>query len=261
MTHKKDWRIPWRCAVLVSLYVLAVPAEASAGIGNRPLSTDEATILDHGEWSVATGWSFVRQPNNQNEWTWATDLEYGLGGLLEASVELPYQIIDQTTASNLDGWGDVALRLEVNPVKEHGRAPAVSLAAQLKTHSANEDRGLGIGKVDYTMTALASKTFGKTSFHVNVGMTVVGDPPGTDQSDSVSYNFAVEHALTEQLMLAAEVYGQTNTDRDAETHPWETLAGLVYQFAEHLAVDLGIGMGLSQASPDLRLASGVTLTF
>jgi hypothetical protein len=244
--------------------IVVLPSSLFAGIENRPLNSDEATVLPRGQFVVATGASFVRQPNNDNQWNWVTDLEAGVFDWLELDVELPYTILDrhiETEQPDLNGWGDVAVQLEGSLLKERAYLPGMSMAFQTKTQSANEDRGLGSGETDYTVTALASKTFGHTSAHLNLGLTVVGDPPETDSRNTFNYNVALEHSLSERLLLVGELFGRTNQDRSAETDPLECLMGVVYSLNKQVVLDAGIGMGVSPASPDLRLTTGLTVAF
>lgn len=244
---------------LISLFG-QVP-RAFAGIENRPLNSDEATVLDKGQWVIATGLTFVRQPNNDNEWAWATDLEYGIFDWLEINLDIPYQVTDVHGGTDLNGLGDVIVSLEWNPVRERDRYPAISFAANLKNQNANEDRGLGSGELDYTATILASKNFGSTSVLVNVGMTLIGDPPGTDFSNTVNYSAALAYEFKDNVTYVGELVAQTNADRSAETDPLELLVGAIYRVRDGVFMDGGIGTGLSPASPDLRVVSGITVEF
>lgn len=251
------------CALVMGALIGQAP-DAWAGIGNHPLNTDEATVLRQGEWVVATGAVYVRQSNGDNEWSWVTDVEYGLMEQLEVDVEIPYLMVDRRdegSAGDVDGFGDAAVRVEYSPVREQAWTPAISLAIGIKTQSAEEDNGLGSGEIDYTVTMLTSKTFDKTAVHANVGMTVVGDPPGEDFSDTVNYNLAIAYEANDAVTWVGEILGSTNQDRSAKTHPLELLVGGIYRVRDHVTVDFGIGAGLSSASPDLRLVSGATVEF
>ena len=235
-----------------------------AGIENRPLNSDEATILDKGVFVIATGETFLKQPNRDKEWDWVTDLEYGVFNNLEFDLEIPRGAInykDNTDQKDVNGLGDITTWLEYTFFKEKEIIPAMSFAFSIKTQSGSKRKGLGSGENNYQFTWLVSKNVGSFCAIVNSGYTIVGEPPDTDYRDTFSCNAALEYMLNKKIMLVSEIYGQTNQDKSADKDPLDILGGFVYTLNDHIAIDFGIGAGLANASPDLRVTNGMTYAF
>ena len=249
------------CLLLISYFVIV--KLAFAGIENRPLSTSEATLLEKGKFSIASGAEFLRQPDYDKELNWPTDFECGIYDNLELDVEIPYHYInfkDRETKDS-DGLGDVAAWLGFNPIKETSICPVMSVALNIKTQSGNWKKELGTGGTDYQILLLLSKTLGSVTALVNAGYTVVGDSPETNYRDTFSYNFALKYDVVKNWTIVGEIYGRTNPDKNAARDPWDMLGGFIYNVTNRLAIDFGIGTGLTSASPDLRMTAGITYTF
>lgn len=263
MVHCKVGRIiqPLFIALVMNFVLIGY---VFAGIENRPLNTDEATVLDKGKFVIATGATFLRQHNSDKEFDWVTDFEYGILNNLEFDVEVPYKVLyfkDNNDQKDINGLGDVATWLEFAYLKEKEILPGASVAFSVKTHTGNNRKNLGTGKNNYQFVLLFTKNINKLCTSVNFGYTIVGKPADLAWKNTLSYNLALEYTLNDKFLLVWEIYGQTNQDKEANRDPLDTLAGMVYTFNDHLAVDFGIGAGLTTASPDLRVTSGVTYSF
>jgi len=242
---------------------LVIAKSAFAGIENRPLNTSEAVLLEKGKFAVASGAEFLRQSNYDKELNWPTDLECGIYDNMELDVEIPYSYINfkdgKTKSSN--GLGDIAVWLGFNPIKETDICPVISAAFSIKTQSGNRGEGLGTGGTDYQILLLLSKEFGSVLALVNLGYTVTGDSPDKSYRDTFSYNFALKHAIVKNWTIVGEIYGQTNPDKDEGMELWNMLGGFIYDVNDRLAVDFGIGTGLTSGSPNLRMTAGMTYEF
>ena len=249
------------CLLLISHFVIV--KSAFAGIENRPLNTSEAKILEKGKFSVASGAEFLRQPDYNKELNWSTDFECGIYDNLELDVEIPYRYINfkDNEKKESNGLGDIGVWLGFNPIKETDICPVISAALSIKTQSGNWKNELGTGGTDYQILLLLSKTFGSVSALVNLGYSVVGDSPEKSYRDTFSYNFALKYAIVKNWTIVGEIYGQTNSDKDAARDPWDMLGGFIYDVTDRIAIDFGIGTGLTSASPDLRMTAGITYNF
>ena len=256
-------RICRKIAIFIFANYLLIAQSAYAGMENRPLNTNEATLLEKGKFAIASGAEFLRQSGYDKELNWPTDFECGIYDNMELDVEIPYRYINfkDNEKGSSNGLGDVKVWLGLNPIKETGVCPVMSAAFSIKTESGDRKEELGTGGTDYQITLLLSKTFGSISTIVNLGYTVVGDSPEASYRDAFSYNFALKYAIFKRWTIVGEIYGQTNTDKDAARDPWDMLGGFIYDATDSLAIDLGIGTGLTGASPDLRITTGITYTF
>lgn len=65
----------------------------------------------------------------------------------------------------------------------------------------------------------------------------------------------------ETKFWVAELAVETNTEKDAASHPVSSLLGLVWSPAPTLDLDAGVRLGLNDAADDLGLILGATLRF
>ncbi|MFH1519496.1 MAG: transporter [Candidatus Omnitrophota bacterium] len=236
-------------------------SSAPAGVENRPINTDDAYTLDKGALTVALGAVFTKEENSAQETDLTIDLGYGITDKLEVTANIPFVFSDPKGEDDQEGLGDITLRPEFLFWKEAGNIPAVSFASSFKLQSGNEDRGLGSGETNYSLSLQFSKQFNPFNWHFNIGYTFVGQPKGEAVDDVIFYNLACEYSVSEKLTLMAELIGQTNSDSTAADEPFECLLGLVYPISENIDFDFGVGTGLTNASPDIRVTSGLTYQF
>jgi hypothetical protein len=233
---------------------------SSAAFAARPLATDDAGTVDRGHLEVEAGFEFVE--DTDREYTASTVFTFCFFDGLDIGVELPYHYIDVHSGDDVDGPGDIAFSSKWNFFQEQESLPALSFVLGVKTTSGDEDKGLGSPMRDHSGTLVASKAFGEAVFHINLGYTYAGIPETRKYEDVFSYGMAMEYPLVEEkLNLVAEWVGETNFDGDFDDNPFSALIGITWAFSETAVLDFGAGAGISKASPDYFVTSGITLAF
>lgn len=240
---------------------LILVSSVNAGVENRPLNTDDAYILDKGMLTISLGAVSIREANGDKETDFNIDLGYGISNRLEITVDIPVIFSDPKAGSNGEGLGDISIRPEVFLVNEREYMPAISFAATLKTHSGNKANYLGSGETDYSLSFQFSKDFSPLKWHFNIGYTFVGQAKGEAIDDVIFYNLAFEYNVNDRIDVVGELVGQTNPGPNADDETFEFLVGCIYSMSQNIALDFGIGAGLTDASPDLRITSGLTFQF
>lgn len=246
---RTSWRTEPSCGLwLVAAVFLLVAAPVWGGIESRPINTDDAGTLDKGTFSVSTGVVYAEERNADKQTDLVTNLSYAPFEGIEIGTEFSYSAMNSQSASDVHGIGDVLVRVEWNYLKRTKQFPDLSAALQW------ED--------DLTVTLLGSRELGPVAVHLNVGYVFAGRTEGVDrEEDSVTYNIALDGALTERLGLGVEAFGQSNKDSTAADSPLEFLVGAVFDVTDAVAFDMGLGAGLTNASPDLRVTIGLTATY
>ena len=246
--------------ILVST-LLILCGTAEAGIENRPLNTDDAYTLDRDQVTAAFGAAYVNEANGNDVFDFPIDLGFGVRENFEITINIPFSYLNPETGPEVAGFSDISLRPEFNFLEETESFPALSLAAVFKFDNGDEDRGLGSGEVDYSLALQASKQFSPVVLHFNLGYTFTGEPRGVNLDDVVFYNFGAGYTVSDSLSLVGEIIGQTNSDPAGDDDLWEWLGGFIYQPDEGYALDMGLGTGLTDSSPDFRLTAGLTHFF
>jgi hypothetical protein len=142
----------------------------------------------------------------------------------------------------------------------------LALVPSLKIPTAEEDRGLGTGKVDGGLVFVMSKEFTDTrKLHFNVGYTAVGTVSDVDIQDQLFIGLAGETSVPglaeERLQVVAEVFGTTAEEEggpgDIQGH-----LGVRYLAREGLCLDAAIGRSFTAHPPVEFFATvGLTWTF
>ena len=238
------------------LLLLVAPISAFAA---RPLSTDDASTVDKGCMEVEAGFEYA--DDEDNEYNLSTALKYGLAERLDIGVEIPYQFIDVSGNGDVDGLGDIVVSGKYRFLDETEGFPALSFCFSLKTESADENKGLGSGELDYTINAILTKELAKVVAHLNLGYTYAGASQGEAHDDIFSYNFALECPCNDRLNFVGELTAETNFEGDFDDNAFSALAGLNYAVSEIVTFDLGMGWGISKVSSDYIVCTGITLAF
>src|SRR5882724_515820 len=132
--------------------------------------------------------------------------------------------------------------------------------------TADEDRGLGTGKVDGGAVFVITKAFTETrKLLFNVGYTVVGSVSEVQLQDQLFFGLAGETSIPslaeERLQFVAEVFGTTAEEKggpgDIQGH-----LGVRYRVGEDLILDAAIGRSFTSPPPVEFFATvGFTWTF
>jgi hypothetical protein len=208
---------------------------------------------------IETGFEYVKQA--EKEYNSSFVLKYGIFKNADFGIEVPYQFIDKKEAKDIDGFSDTVFSFKYHTVDEKENIPALAFGFSVKTKSANEDKTLGSGTVDYTLKTILTKQIKFCSTHFNLGYTVKDEPEGRDENDVLFYNLAVEYPLNESFNLTAEVTGETVFEGNFNDNPFSGLIGFNYSLNKNITYDIGTGFQISEASPDYRLVSGFTVSF
>ena len=239
-------------------FILACMCEPA--FGARPLTVNDAAPLDWRKWQVELGIGYREDPGSWH-FDFPVALTYGLvpgleigagfGGQINERAETEIETIRET------GLGDFVFGAKWELVAEHGWLPAQALSPVVKLPTADAEKGLGSGEIDYDLTWIASKAISeKANVHVNVGYTWVGDPPAENLNDLVHYGFSIDYQLLEALQLAGEIFAQ----KDGVT-VWQYNAGLRWDARDDLMFDLAFGSTFSGAGPEFTATVGLTWIF
>lgn len=103
------------------------------------------------------------------------------------------------------GLGDVVFGATYNALELHSQKTYIDIGAKIKLPTASESRGLGTGKVDYSVLADAYKTVGKNTLIGTVGYKVFGDPDGVNLNNVFFVSLGTSYKLDDKNSLGASV--------------------------------------------------------
>jgi len=159
------------------------------------------------------------------------------------------------------GIGDIVLSATYNLYPDSSSSlPYVELTGKVKIPTADESRGLGTGKTDYTIEMEVFDTFNGVTPFGRVGYVFRGDPDGFDLNDTLYASGGLMFKVNDQV-----TFGGSYDWREATTDTSDDQQQIV-PFAQFRPVHewslMAYGVfGLSDASPDAGGGLQITRRF
>jgi hypothetical protein len=220
----------------------------------RPLATNDAGVVDVGTLETEYGYEYVHASNRENNH--AVVFTTGLLKNLDVGIEIPYQFIELEDGGDPDGFSDLILSSKWNVSQGDDALPDFSISFAYKTESGNDEKSLGTGRPEYTLTGIFSKTLEKFTYHVNAGCSAKHE-----QEDTFNYGLAVEYAVNDQLNVLGEIAGDTILSGKFDNSTSSGLIGFNYAINGSLTYDAGLKIGISESAPDFTILTGLTFAF
>jgi hypothetical protein len=230
----------------------------------RPLVTDDAYPVELGSVEVEFG---IELETTTQLYSLTAPFSFGFGvtDWLEVAIKpsVLYQDDQDASPRRVAGVGDLVLeakaRLPFRPLDLD-----LALVPSLKIPTADEDRGLGTGKVDGGAVFVISKAFTETrKLHVNVGYAAIGTVSDVDLQDQLFIGLAGETSIPglaeDRLQFVAEVFG-TTAEENGGSGDIQGHLGVRYLVVEDLLLDAAIGRSFT-ARPQVEFFATVGLTW
>jgi len=156
------------------------------------------------------------------------------------------------------GLGDVIVKGRYYAIEQEGWIPFIDLVGSVKFPTADEDKGLGTGELDFTgMVEFARRL--KDSRWIalaETGYTLVGEPSGTDADNRFLYSIGAAYEFDPKVTFSGYLDGRTAIF-DGSEDPLSVLLIGQYKYRPDLRLDTMLEIGLSDGSPDLGITFGI----
>jgi hypothetical protein len=157
------------------------------------------------------------------------------------------------------GIGDIVLRGSYYLLSEGKGVPFdLSLTGKLKVPTADDSKGLGTGEFDIGAGLEFAKTLpdGFTGY-LDIYYTAIGDPPGFELEDRVSFDIGFSRALGPMWTVSA-FYEESTPLLKSNPHLRDFLVSFDFKANSRTRVFFGATLGLTNASPDYGLSAGAS---
>ncbi|TVZ52862.1 transporter [Dokdonia sp. Hel_I_53] len=227
-------------------------------ITDRPDATEAPTTVPKSSLQVETGTFFTNYEDGVLEENVigynTTLLRYGLSSRLELRVGWNFEEttinLNNQEIAKLNGFSPLLFGAKVAIFKEQGWMPEVGLIGHLfLPFTASSDYKPEYTSADFRF-AFNHTLSEKSGLAYNIGGQYGGDSPEL----AYIYTIAYGYALTDQLGMYVELYGDLPEDSRAN-HFWD--AGLTYAVAPLVQLDATIGRSITEGQ-DLLLSAGVS---
>lgn len=224
---------------------------------NRPTVANPADITQYGVLELEYGWD--------RSWPQPGVHQTSLGGLLKfgllCDVELRWNTASFVSQANdgaaRRGIGDNWIGPQIRIHHQTRSVPALAFAYAVKVPSASSEKGLGTGRVDHSLTFLASKDVSHVHFDFNVTQFWIGrqNTHGFDLNDQL--NLAYSFPVHGPLQFTGEFYGDTELNHATPGFA-SSLWALTYAVRPRLVIDGGFEAGITSGGPHRHAFAGLT---
>lgn len=167
-------------------------------------------------------------------------------------------LINVSNGNSETGVGDVVLggRLRFNDGAE--TTPSFAGQFSIKLPTADEDKGLGSGEVDYNFLFILTHSVGEFALDVNTGLTFAGISNGRTDEQVLGI-LTLSRAMHSNFSGFGEIF--VNHSFEIDTTVVVGAFGGSYTVNPRLILDAAVNFNISDAPFDLRILGGVTTTF
>jgi hypothetical protein len=235
----------------------------------HPLITDDTGTQGKGKAQIEINSEFSRDKEKEDGVTvkerggeLATIISYGITDNADIVLGIPYQWFrikeDGDTVEKEDGLSDMSLELKWRFFEKEGLSLALKPGITIPT--GDEDKGLGTGRVTYSLFFITTKEIEPWAFHLNLGY-IRNENKVDERKDLWHLSLASEVEVIKDLKAVANIGIERNPDKSSNTHPAFILGGLIYSINENIDIDFGIKGGLNKPETDLTYLAGIAWKF
>lgn len=248
--------------LLVASLVSAVPAAAQIDYRNlddeRPVATEDAYPIERYAFEFTAPYRYEAETDGANLHTFVPEVAYGLFPNAEVGLEAPFAAVDLGADTD---WGLAGLRVFgfYNFNTESPLLPALSIRSDLSFPVG----ALGGEGTRFTLKGLATRTWGRTRFHLNVarGFGSEDELAAAEPVERWAYSLAADRTLFRQSLLLIGEIAAAEAVRGASTEV-NASVGARYQWSPTLVVDAGITRRLrDDIGPDFAFTLGLSHAF
>ncbi|WP_432821565.1 OmpA family protein [Trichloromonas sp.] len=249
----KSWSVTVFLLLLLagsSLNVYANPTQCGeTGLLTQP----SAETLNAGNICIGVWGNYASGSDGTGVTIVPVTITMGLGTFMEAYGSYPNLLFNDDEQNSGRGFADVGFKFRVLGK----RSSPFKIALDGQIQRAIADDPVIDGLTDYQGRVIASYKPGKFGFHLNAGYLSNDSPEGDSYDDQVLFGGGLEFLPVYRLRLIAEMESKSEKIKGIEG-PAEATVGLQYFLAPHLTLNFGVGIGLSDSSPDWRALVGLT---
>ncbi|MBN1475050.1 MAG: transporter [Syntrophaceae bacterium] len=250
---------------LVGLFSMCMVAYAG-----HPLMTDDTGTQGKGHVQAEAGLSFFYDKDKVDEVTKvetkggeaAVSLAVGLFEPLDVVLGAPYVWYsikeNGTRVGREDGIADIALDVKWRFFEKNGWSLAIKPG--ISVPSGDEDKGLGTGRVGYSLFFIGTKEIESIAIHTNLGY-ILNENKFDERKDLWHASVAAEVEIIKNLKLMANVGIERNPDPESDNHPAFVLGGVSYDVSDKIILDAGVKYGLTSTEDDWNVLAGLTTRF
>ena len=238
-------------------WILTTGYDYSSGKFNLPANTNISYIpyslrYNRGSWSLRASSGFITFAAPKNV---ITAVE---GAPLVTDVDL--NVNDRLQNSRRSGFGDIYLSAAYSVENPYNDDFQVSVGGQIKIPTANESKGLGTGKVDYTIKTDVSYIIGDFMPFATLGYRFIGKTELFDLQNSFFASVGATYSITYDTTVGVS-YEYRESATPGFNSPKEIFAYTDFQLNNNWGINLYGVVGLNNVTTDYGLGTQIRYKF
>jgi len=214
------------------------------------LNLPTAQTLNEGNICVGL-WTNCTTGSGQNGVIVPATISLGLGTFMEAYGSYPNLLFNDDEEVSGRGFADLGFKFRIFGK----RSDPLRLGLDLQARRTVSNNPLRDGLTDYATTLIASYKQETYGVHANAGYIINDSPDDVGYDDQLTLGGGIEYYPVNRLRTIAEISYETEKVSGLDG-PMEATLGFQYFLTPHLTMNFGVGTGLTDASPDLRVLFG-----
>lgn len=158
------------------------------------------------------------------------------------------------------GLGDIVLSATYATYYDRASTLGIDLTGKVKLPTADEEKGLGTGEVDFAFLADGYRSFGRVAGFAGLGYHILGDAPGLPLRNVWSANVGASYKVDERDSVGAMLDGRERVAPGASPQR-ELTAFAIRKLAGNWKAQLYALIGLADGSPDWGAGLSVARPF
>jgi hypothetical protein len=229
----------------------------------RPVTIEDAYPVERYAFELqAAPLRLERQRGGVYQWAIEPEIAYGLLPRTQIEIGFPLAYVDNGLQSRSFGLAGIDASLLHNLNVETATLPALGLAVDviLPVGSHAPSRAFVSGK------GIVTRTFGFARVHVNGRYTFGAAPEseadaGIEELSRWTAGVAIDRTFPlRSMLITGEVFAAQPLSNDDEIE-WNAGAGVRYQWSPRLALDAGLGKGLTSEENSWHFTLGAAYAF
>lgn len=236
----------------------------SNSYGAHPLITDDTGTAGKSKFEIEIGAKYGHEDEDgvtENSIEIVPVFVYGLADNIDIELCVPYQYIrikESGTTTTEDGISDIEIDLKWRFYEKDGLSLALRPLISLPT--GDEEKGLGAGKIAYSLLLFVTEEIKPWSFDLNLGYKR-NENKVDERKDIWHASLASRVEVIKDLNVVADIGIETNPDKSSNTYPAFVLGGIIYSMLENFDIDFGVKGGLNKPEVDYSILAGITFRF
>jgi hypothetical protein len=211
------------------LVVIGFLLAISSTQAGPPFVTEDPEPPPSGGWEINVPFIIERTPGKTEMDAPLFDLNYGLPDV-QLKLEFPIKIVHEDRDGTAAGAGDLVLGVKWRLLNNEQSKFQLGIYPQLLLPTGDRARDLGAGRPAFWLPFIAQKSWDKWTLYGNAGYW------WQTAAQTRNYVFAgavLEREISEQLTLAAELFGNSPKERGGRSDVAFNLGG-IWKLNEHV---------------------------